>query len=215
MVASLGEYTIEQIEWSGRNALSVRIDTARTDRFIQMYAGRKLVGVTNTAGLLTVTGQVQPTHCPTPVTIVTVDSDDRYTEYGHLLPRRPWNRWRVAWSASAYPADSRWFAISASPAAEAAVDYDVVLARVEYIGNGSYSFELPAVNECGQWTYGVLPYDNAMPNGNRGTPDEMAVEALVYPPDLLPRDDGTRFAAAIADGVLTVDFEFNWIEGAA
>lgn len=215
MTASLGEFKIEEISWSGRHALTVRIDTARTDRFIQIYAGRKLVGVSKAPGVLTVTGQVQPTHCPTPITIVTVDGADRDTEYGARLPRRPWNRWRVAWSATSYPADSRWFAISASPMADAAVDYDVILARVSYIGNGTYAFDLPAVNECGQWTYGVAPYDDAMPAGNRGTTDEMSVNALVYPPDLLTRDDGTRFTADIADGLLTVDFEFNWIEGAA
>lgn len=215
MAASLGEFQIEDIYWSGRNALTVVIATARTDRFIQIYAGRKLVGVSSSLGALTVTGQVQPTHCPTPITIVTVDSDNRANDYGEQLPDRPWNRYRIRWSAASFPSDSRWFAISASPAATEPVDYATTLTRVAFLGDGTYAFELPAVNECGEWTYGITPLDDALPTGNAGTPAELAVDALVYPPDVLTNDDGTRLTADIAAGLLTVGFAFQWEEGAA
>ncbi|MES2793208.1 MAG: hypothetical protein V4719_26600 [Planctomycetota bacterium] len=214
MGASLGEFTVEDISWAGRNALTVTIATAHTDRFVQIYAGRKLVGVSNFAGQLSATGQVQPTHCPTPITVLIVDSADRATNFGSQLPRRPWNRFRIGWNAASFPTDSRWFAICASPAANEPVDYSLALARVAYLGDGSYGFELPAVNANGEWIYGVMPLDDAMPFGNAGTPAEMAVDALVYPPDVAIDENGRRLTAAIADGVLNVGFDFDWEEGA-
>lgn len=212
MTASLGEFRISAIEWSGRHALTVEVESPHVDRYWQMYAGRRLVGVSTYLGQKRVIGQVMPTHCATPITIVMVDTVDRATDFGNSLPRRPWNRFRFGWSASAFPADSRWFAISASPAAGEAVDYSTFLARVAYVGNGAYGFDLPAVNECGQWLYGVTPFDDAVPNGNAGTPAELAVDALVYPPDIAIGDDDQRLTAEMVADDLVVSFAYDWEE---
>ncbi len=210
MAASLSRYTITDIYWSGRRALTVELETEYTDRHIQMYAGRKLVGVSN-RGQLIVTGQAEPTHCPTPILIVMVETADRLTDFSALLPRRPWNRYRLGWTAAGYPADSKWFAIHASPDAGEPVDYDSVLSRVAYIGDQTYSFELPAIDECGAWTWGVLPRDNAVTDGNPGTAAEQSVDAVVYPPDVFLEDDDQRLAVSINAGVLTVGFQYDWV----
>lgn len=212
MTASLGMFHISTIEWSGRHALTVEVESPLTERYWQMYAGRRLVGISTYLGQKRVVGQVIPTHCTTPITIVMVDNVDRFRDFGNSLPDRPWNRFRFRWSATSFPADSRWFAISASPAAGAEVDYSTFLARVAYVGDGAYAFDLPAVNECGQWKYGLTPFDDAVPNGNAGTPAELAVGALVYPPDIFIDDDEQRLTAAIVDDDLVVNFAYDWEE---
>lgn len=208
----MSEFGITSIEWDGRNALTVEIATAKTDRFVQMYAGKRLAGVSTYPGQNIVTGQVQPTHCPTPITIILVDPVDRNTNFGAKLPRRPWNRWIAYWSATSFPADSKWFTVSMSAAAGEAVDYTKVLARVAYIGDGAYRFELPAVNECGQSTTGITSWDDALPNGNEGGNEELAVEALVYPPDVAIDENDQRLACSILGDVVKVAFNYDWEE---
>ncbi len=210
MTACLGQYKIEDIRWAGRQSLRVEITTELEDRYIQMYADRKLIGVSTAAGDLVVIGLVQPTHCPTPITIALVDAADKDTDLSQLLPQRPWNLYTAHWGGT-FTDDTRWFAISSSSAPGEEVDYETVLARVQYIGDGNYQFDLPAITACGPWKYGVVSLDDAEPNGNPcAMPAEQVVNALVYPPDVLSDDTGQRFRVVQDGSTLTIAFDYDW-----
>jgi hypothetical protein len=207
----LGQFRITSITWQGTHALRVTIETEHTDRHIQLYAGRRLIGVTTTIGDLSVVGQLQPAHCPHAIMVVLVEAADRLTDFGADLPPRPYNQFDLAWSAAAFPADAKWFEITAATAADGAVDPDNIVARVKYIGDGDYAFLLPPINAPGNWPYTVTSRDDAEPQGN-GTPANIDRDALPYPPDVLINDDDTRLAAVVEEGVLTVSFAYDWEE---
>lgn len=209
MSAFLGGFKITSLAWTGPTAIAVTIQTDYTDRYLQLYAGRRLIGVTTGPGLLTVVGQLQSAHCPHDLMIVMCDAADHLTDFGQQLPLRPYNQFNLAWSASSYPADAKWFEITGCLVANGAVDPDNVIARVAYIGDGAYDFLLPPVTAPGDWTYALTPRDDAAPSGNAGTAAQLAKYALPYPPDILLSDD-TRLTADVAAGVLTVSFAYDW-----
>lgn len=209
-MASLGGHRITRIRSTGLAAITVEVESPYTDKIFQLYAGRSLVGKTPTVGLYSITGQIADTLCPTPIAVVMVDLVDRDTEYGHLLPRRPWNRYRAAWAATSFPADARWFSIHGSPAAGESIDYESPLLRIPFAGDGAYEADLPEITGCGEWSYAIVPRDDALPDGNGGTPAEMSVQAIVFPPDVLVNDLDQRMSVVVADGIATVEFQYNW-----
>lgn len=212
MIAYMGGFRITDVAWSGSHAIRVTVETDYADRYLQLYAGRRLIGVSESAGELSVTGQLQPAHCPHALTVLIVEEEDRLTDFGQQLPPRPYNQVDLDWSAASFPDDAKWFEITASTAADGAVDPDNILARVEFIGDGDYSFLADPINAPGDWSYRITSRDDAMPLGNPcDTPAEDTIALLPYPPDVA-MDDGIRLQAAVADGELTVSFAFDWDE---
>lgn len=207
MTAQMGGLRITEMDWIGQHTLEVRYETNLVDRFFQLYAGRKLVGVSETMVGRVVLGQVMPTLIPPPMTLLAVTPDDRLTNFGHKLPPRPWNRYRLDWSANSYPPDSRFFDVEASPAA--GEEPETLLARVEYLGDISYSFDLPELTSGGLWQYRLTPRDNALPLGNAGTAETVEIAALVYPADVALDEDGNRFQVALVEGVATISFDWG------
>lgn len=209
MAAFLGGLQITSMRWNGLHALGVNFLSVYTDRYVQIYSGRKLVGVTSSLSATRVVGQVDPSRCPPPITLLAVAVADRLTDFGPQLPRRPWNQYRLAWSAVDYPDDAKWFDITGSQAAGESADPTNLLAQVEFIGDADYTFELPPLESGGAWEYVVTPRDDSLPDGNAGTPDSVSITARVYPPDVALRSDGKRFLVSIADGVLTASFSYQ------
>ena len=208
MTAQMGGLQVTDLNWVGQHTLEVRFVTNLLNRFYQLYAGRRLVGVTDSTTTRRIRGQVMPTDVPAPMTVLAVTPDDRLTDFGPQLPSRPWNRYRLDWSATSYPADSRFFDLASSPAAGEDVDAANVLARIEYVGDVAYSFDLPELTTGGLWKYRLTPRDNALPLGNAGTAAEVEIAALVYPADLVLRSDGNRFAAAVASATVNISFTY-------
>lgn len=212
MTQLLGGFRITDVQWVGPLAIAVTVETDYTDRYLQLYAGRRLIGVTDTAGELTVIGQLQPAHCPHALIVVMCEEGEQLDDVGDQLPPRPYNQFDLAWEADSYPDDAKWFEITAATEADGAVDPDNVIARVKYIGDGQYAFLLPPINEPGEWAYTLTPRDDAEPSGTAGDPADIAEDALPYPPDVAIDDDGVRLTAEIDTGVLTVAFAYDWEE---
>lgn len=208
MSAQMGGLQITDAKWIGQHSLQISFASNLVNRYFQLYAGRRLVGVTETTRARRIIGQVMPTLIPAPMTVLAVTPDDRLTDYGPQLPPRPWNRYRLDWSTSAYPSDAKFFDLAASTVAGGAVDSANLIARIEYVGDIAYSFDLPELTSGGLWTYRLTPRDDALPLGNPGTPEEVEIAALVYPKDLALRSDGNRFTAAVEAGVLTCEFSY-------
>lgn len=208
MPAQMGGLRVLGLQWAGQHTLEAVISSNLVNRFFQLYAGRKLVGVTETPLARRIRGQVMPTAIPAPMTVLAVTLADRLTNFGPLLPRRPWNRYRLDWEANSYPADSKFFDVTASLAAGEEVAPTNLIARVEYVGDIAYSFELPELTSGGLWKYTLTPRDNALPIGNAGTPATVEIAALVYPADVVLDANGNRFQVAVDEGVATLTFQY-------
>ena len=209
MTAVLGGFEVTQLKAIGLNSVRATISPAVADRYLQIYSGRRLVGVSEFAGASKVIGQIDPSHCPSPITIVMVAADERLTDFGPQLPPLPFNQFQIDWEADSFPADAKWFEVTACTEAEGAIDPENVLSRIAYIGDGSYRFTTPAITAPGEWSYRVTPLDDATPGGNAGTAADVAMDVIPYPPDVLS-EDGQRLTAEVADGILTVGFQWNW-----
>lgn len=204
----LGGMTPFKTGWLGPRAVFVEFASDLTDSVYQLYAGRKLIGSTISPRERRVSGQLLVDDAPCPLTVVRVPSANRLTDYGPLLPAQPFNRFALEWAAAGYPADAKCFEITASLVAGDPADPDNVLARVEYIGDRSYRFQLPPLPSGGVWTYRITPRDDALPSGNAGTATDVEVDAVLPPADLEMDDDGNRFSLALSAGELTASFEY-------
>lgn len=209
MTASLGRFKIVGMAWVGSMAVAVDVETELTGRHLQLYAGRQLIGVTDTAGQTRVVGQLAPAHCPHALTVLMVAESERLTNFGPRLPRRPYNQLQLAWQADSFPADAKWFEIAGSTVVDGDVDPDNVVSRVQFLGDGAYQFLLPPVDAPGLWKYRVTPRDDAEPAGNAGTAVDVERRLVPYPPDVV-NDEGQRLTGSVAAGVLTVGFAFNF-----
>ena len=83
MTAVLGGFEVTQLKAIGLNSVRATISPAVADRYLQIYSGRRLVGVSEFAGASKVIGQIDPSHCPSPITIVMVAAAERRGGLGH------------------------------------------------------------------------------------------------------------------------------------
>ena len=209
-MAQSGDIDITEIEWAGPQSLAVTVSTSRDDLYPQIYIGRQLAAEAPLPGSQTLILQIRDTHSPTPITPILVDVSELGTDFGPDIARRPWNTYRVSWTASGMAGDTAWFEVCAGTEAGGAIDYDHPEQRQEYLGDGDYTAELDSFYESGAWNVGILPRDNALPNGNAGTALEGSVDASVYPPDVLVDASGNRLTVDISGGVVTVGFSYDW-----
>lgn len=205
----LGGHQILRAGWAGPSAVYVDFATTHTTGFLwQLYANRSLIGVTEGFADRRIIGQLVPSAIGAPLTLVRVPAGNVYISYGADLPKRPWNRFAITWDAASYPADAHHFDITGSSEAGGDIDPENVLARIPFTGDGSYRFDVPALEAGGTWKFGVTPRDNAVPLGNAGTTTEITVVANVPPPDVETDEDGNRFTLTADGGVVTAAFEY-------
>lgn len=205
----LGGTTIRSVEWSGRNAVDVTFRmTEFTDRLVQLYAGRRLVGVTATPTTRVVRGDVPAGPRATPLSLIVVEQADRFVDYGQLLSWKPWNVWCVTWTPPVSPtADLHHFDIAMSLAAGQPYDLTNVVGRIDYDPTAtSYTFELPPFESSGDFEVAIVPRDDAFPLGNDGTVQMTTIPAVVYPLDLAIDNNGNRFTVSVAAGLLSATF---------
>jgi hypothetical protein len=196
----------------GPHAITVTFDSSHTGRH-QLYVGRTLAAVTGFAAERRMTAQIDPGLTPPPLQVVAVDGSEVATDFGSLLPDRPYNRHRLTWDATGIEADTDRFRITGATAID--TDPTEFLGAVQYTaGVTAYSFDTPPIEASGDWRFGVTPYDSACGEyaddmGNAGTQALATVTAEVYPPDVALQSDRQRFAASATGGTLTVDFDYQ------
>jgi hypothetical protein len=207
----LGGFDITDIFWAGRNAVGVVFDHGGnyTAQLFQLYAGRRLIGVTDDVSQTLVIGQV-PAGSACPLGIVAVDIVERLSDFGSNLDLRPWNVYRLGWEAPADPSpDLHHFDIVAGR--NPGDDYDAtnIVARVPATGAPSYSYVLPPFPARGDWSLAVIARDDAQPDGNAGSISQVTIPTIIYPWDFVPQSDGRRFLPTIADGELSIAFTYG------
>lgn len=206
----LGGFTIADVRWISSTGIRVRFETATTDRLHQLYAGRTLIGATATTRERQIVGALQPSHWPQELQIVSVDPADQQTDLGAYLPERPYNRVKMQCETSGWPADSKFLEVAAGTEPGGAVDADNVLQKVIYDTDRVYVYVSPPMPGSGEWNFEIAGRDDCKPAGNLGDPLPLSQEVLAHPPDVVLDSDGRRLAVAVAAGVATVTFAYNW-----
>ena len=219
----LGGFDIVEIGWAGRSCVYVQLDHGgRYDaggahpagwRF-QLYANRRLIGVTQDAVETRINGPVPMGGSACPLGVIVVDPDEAQLDFGHLLDLRPFNVYDIRWSDVANPdLDTHHFDIVAGRNPGEEYDVTNVLARVPFTGRPTYEYILPPFPARGDWSIAVIPRDDAQPLGNAGEPNEITIPTIIYPPDFEPIPVvgvGTkRLTAAVSNGVLTAGVTYQ------
>lgn len=205
----LGGFRIVSVEWATSNAIRVRFTTSYGSTYLyQLYAGRCLIGVTQSPLNRAIVGQLLPSDYPVPLQLVAVDRANILVDYGARLPPRPYNRVMISFDASGFPADSKWVDVTSSTAPGGAVDDDNLIAREEYDGDRSYTVLSEPLGGSGLWSFEAFGRDNKLTGGNKGAVLELSQTILAHPPDVVADANGKRLTGTVAAGALSVDFTY-------
>lgn len=208
----LGGFDITDVYWAGRNAVGVVFDHGGnyTDKRFQLYAGRRLIGVTTDPIETFVRGQV-PAGSACPLGIVVVEADEAGRDFGSILDLRPWNVYRLQWQPPDDPsADLHHFDIVAGRSPGDEYDETNVIARVPFHdARPVYEYVLPPFPERGDWSIAVIGRDDAQPLGNAGSITDLTIPTIIYPWDFVLRSDGRRFVPTVTGGELSIAFDYG------
>ena len=198
---------IDRAEWLDATTIRVRFRSTFTGRNHQLYAGRTLIGETSAPTSRVVTGTVRPSDAPQPLQLLAVSAGELGTDFGTRLPVRPYNRVKLSWTASGFPADTKLFEVRAGTTPGGAVDANNVLARVPFkSGVTSYGYTTDPLDGTGTWNFEIVARDNRPADGNAGTALAIAAVVLAYPADVTLNSDGSRLDVSVSGGTATVTF---------
>lgn len=187
-------------------SLIVTFDSAYgSDYFYQVYLGRTLAGVSPGVNSRAVIAQFVPSLYPEEIQILAVDPADRLTDFGALLPDRPYSRVKLRWSTTGFDPSTKLIEITAGTEPEGAVNLENRLDTEIYRGEGEYEFITDPLGPGGEWNFEVAGRDGTLPEGNRGEPLELSATITAHPPDV-QGDGEERFSLSAEGGVLTVEY---------
>lgn len=204
----LGGLRITGAEWLSATSISVSFSTTwGAAYFYQLYAGRTLIGATSSRTQRRIVGQLVPTEWPQFLQVLAVDPSRRSFDYGSYLPPRPYNRVRVSFTASSWPADSKVISVAAGLTPDGDVDPSNIVGRALFDKNRVYSVLTEPLGGSGTWNLEVFGRDNRLADGNTGESLAMAAEVIATPPDVtLDPSTFRRFSVDISSGVAGVSF---------
>lgn len=185
MAAYHGSINITSTAWVAAGALRVRFTSSYQKRH-QVYAGRRLAGVTDSAGMREVICDLDPTTRPVWLQVVAVD--DASIDYGQALPPRPYNVPLITLPANA--------------------DIDRVVATIgsdteTLVGLLTSRTLAITPQPTGTATVSITPYDNRPPAGNAGASVNVDVVCESMPPDVA-YDTSSRFNVSSDAGGLRI-----------
>ncbi len=203
----LGGFRIVRAAWLNRHSLQVRFASTWGENYYhQIYAGRSLVGVTNSPSDRVVIGAVKPSLWPQHLTLLAVSPTRKETNYGDALPRRPYNRARLRFTVSGYPSDAEFLDVTAGTVPGGAVSAGNRIARVLYDVDREYEVLSPPLAGSGTWNFAVQGVDDKPDTGNAGASAAIAAPGiLAHPPDV-PQTNSVRVSASIAGGIATLTY---------
>lgn len=204
----LGGHAITGISVEGPFALRVRFSTTYTDKCHQVYIGRKLAGQTespsDTEVICSYVPSDWPEHGPQ---LLAVEPGNKLTDYGALLPPRPYNSVKLKWTTSGWSPDTRFCEVTAGTEPGGSVDLTNVLQRVLFDADREYEYVTDPLPGTGDWDFEIAGRDATLPDGNRGTAASVSASIYAHPPDVDFTSDGyNRFELAAAAGELTASF---------
>lgn len=202
-----GGHRIIGVEWIGQRAIRARFATTYGSTYhYQLYAGRTLIGTTETKTARQIVGQLVPSDSPQPLQLLAVTTAQRLTDFGSLLPLRAYNRVKITYTLAGVPADFDVVEITAGTAPAGAVDTDNVLIRQRYDEARVYTFITDPFSASGVWNFEIAGRDTRPSGGNRGTADTLSATLIVHPPDVTLDANEKRFNLSIASQQATVTY---------
>ncbi len=209
MSGYMGGVRITSLAWVSPTAIQALFSSTYDDtKYYQLYAGRSRIGLSIGALDRALVGQLEPSHYPQEISLLAVDPADRNTDFGALLPPRPYNRVKLDFSVGAWT-DGKFISISSGYIPGGACDPANELIRLLFSSSGPYEYITPPLSGTGTWNLQAAGVDDALPNGNEGTPLAFAPTILAHPPDVLA-DAQPRLTAAVSAGVVNIGFAYNW-----
>lgn len=204
----LGGHVITSVAWEGPFALRVRFTTTYgTTYCYQVYAGRQLIGWTESVSDLSVMCNYMASDWPEHITLLAVDPAQRSTDYGSYLPDRPYNAVKLGWTTSGWASDSRFIEITSGTTPGGAVDTSNVLANVLFDADRAYTFITDPLEGSGVWNFQIAGRDLTAPDGNRGTAAATSATIFAHPPDVeFASDDYSRLAVTISGSNIVASF---------
>ena len=205
----MGGHLIRRVYWLSQTALRVEFSSSYgTNYHYQLYAGRCLIGTTSTPAQRVIVGHLQPAAWPPHLTLLAVDKDKRQTDYGDTLPPRPYNRVKLQFTASSWPADSKYIDVTGSATPGGAVVDSNLIERVLYDTDRQYTVLTKPLPGTGTWSFEVFGRDDRLANGNAGDVLELSQAVLAHPPDVALGSDGSRLAVSVASQTATITFTY-------
>lgn len=202
--ARLGGVKLFSAEWLSATAILVRFTSLHAGWLHQVYVGRELAGATSTPAERSTVVRLVESEWPQRLTLLAVHPDALGVDFGQLLPLRPYNRARIRWTTSAWPADSKLIDVYTSATPGGAVDETSRLGRILFATDGSYELVTAPLPGSGYWPIRVRGVDDKPPAGNQGTSAETVTRLLSHPPDLVTNSAGERFDVDVVAGEATV-----------
>lgn len=208
--AFLGGVLVTRLAWVSDGALEVRFQTLHRDCVHHLYAGRDRIGETTTIDERSILARLVPSDYPPPLTLVACLPENSGTDFGALLPPRPFNRPRVWFTASGGSwADAKTIEVLSGEFPGDPVDADNQLGRSVFQWQGAYQIQLPPMGPSGFWSGRIQGRDNVPPAGNVGDPADFSFRVVTAPPDLIPVSSRQRFGIEVSGGVATVTCEVS------
>lgn len=203
----LGGLAWTACEWISAHAIRVSFSTTWSTAYVyQLYAGRRLIGVSVSPSARQVIGQLLPSRSPQVLTLLAVDPEDATTDFGSLLPPNAYNCVALGFTAAGMPSDTRWLEVTSGTTPGGAVSSSNVLALIPFDVDRSYEYTTDPLDGTGTWNFEIAARDNRPNNGNKGTALAISAAILSIPPDVDLRSDGSRFVLSITTQTLTVTF---------
>ena len=203
----LGGFSWTGCEWISAHAIRVSFSTTwGTSYLYQLYAGRRLIGVSASPSARQVVGQLLPSRSPQVLTLLAVDPEDATTDFGSLLPPNAYNCVALRFTAAGMPSDMRFLEVTAGTSAGGAVSSTNVLALIPFDIDRAYEFTTDPLDGTGTWNFEIAGRDDKPNGGNKGTALAISAAILSIPPDVELRSDGSRFVLSVAAQTLTVSF---------
>src|SRR3990167_2070335 len=203
----LGGFTITRIRYITQTELVITFTTTYGSSYVyQVYRGRQLCGVSNANTDRSVIALVPPADYPEPITLLAVERHERDTDYGSLLPKRPYNKSKFTVTTSGWPADSDRIEIAAGTTPGGAVDLSNIIEQMLFDTDRSYTLITRPLDGTGTWNFEVAGRDTTMIDGNRGTAAAVALDILSHPRDVTFQADGNRMSYSVAAQSLTVNY---------
>lgn len=201
----LGGLKLKSAVWRDSHSLRVRFGSTYTTMLYQLYAGRSLIGKTESFNSRAIDGTLQSSLWPEHIQLLAVETDQINTDYGDQLPDRPYNRAKLSVTVAGWD-DAKYIDVVSGLIPGGVVDPSNRIHRELFDENREYTFITPTFHGTGNWNLEVLGRDDKQLEGNPGTSQSLNVDILSHPPDVQQRSDGTRLGVSVTGGVATVDF---------
>lgn len=188
---TLGGRRITLVRWIGPTEVEVRFESDGLTR-TQLYAGRTLIGITQSSADRIIYGQLREELWPYHLTLVAVTDDEALEDWGDLLPVRPYHRAAATVAVTDPAGEAQQLLLYGAPLPGGEVDESEPLDVAIIEGTGDYRLLSPPRPGSGLWKFRLMIYDRRPPEGNPSVGVDFEIDLVATPPDIAADAEGRR-----------------------